>query len=90
MRLILAILLLTATNSFAAISTTQGHPLTCYAEKPVLFGKFPVTNTEMNCVSGIQEKPQIEKHPFGDLIINYDLKAYFQEKERIVFIFFPR
>ena len=92
MRLILAILLLTATSAFAItpdpVATTV---LTCYAEKPILFGKYPVDNTEMICVTGIEkDKPLSEKQSFGQLFNDCDLKAYFQEKERIIFIFVPK
>ena len=92
MRLILAILLLTATSAFAITpDPADTTVLTCYAEKPVLFGKYPVDNTEMICVTGIEkDKPLNEKQSFSHLCLNFDLKAYFQEKERIIFIFVPK
>lgn len=97
-RLIAVILMAAATSIFANYPSpvfAGGNPgtdtLTCYAEKPVLFGKYPVSNTEMSCVMGISKNnSSTEKHIFSIIFGNYDLVASFQEKDRIIFIFAPK
>ena len=95
MRLILAILLLTATNAFAvtpdpvapSAPTYDCYP--CFADtKDVLFGKFPLPNTMMKCVLEIKNgKEMISFYTFDGLMRSSKLMTTFETKDRIIFYF---